>query len=114
MGLLGTVLGVIQGVSWWSTMPYLENWWPLLFAGLMIVGVATLVFEDVSRLLGALVLTSATLGWVSLLTDPAFSGVLVPARSIHVAFAMLFCMSAIVWGWVLFRRHRSLSSRLQP
>ena len=72
-----------------------------------------MVFEDVPKLLGALVLASATLGWVSLLTDPAFPGVLVPMRAVHVAFAALFCTSAVVWGWVLFSNPRS-RTRLQP
>jgi hypothetical protein len=75
-----------------------------LFAGLAVVGAATLLFEDAPRLVGAKVLASATLGLVSSLTDPAFPGVLVPTRPVHVGFAALFCMSAIVWGWALFRR----------
>ena len=78
------------------------DWWILLFAGLTVVGVG-MIFEDASRLVGALVLASSALGWVSLLTDPAFSGVLVPMRQVHVAFAALFCLSCVVWGWVLFR-----------
>jgi hypothetical protein len=48
------------------------------------------------------VLASGTLGLVSMLTDPAFSGVLVPMRPVHVAFAALFCLSCMVWGWALF------------
>ncbi len=104
VGMLGTALGVVQGLDWWPRLPYLENWLTPLFAGLAIVGAATLLFENAPRLLGAMVLASATLGWVSLLTDPAFPGVLVPTRPVHVGFAALFCMSAIAWGWVLFRR----------
>jgi hypothetical protein len=103
LGMLGTVLGVAQGLDWWPALPYLENWLTPLFAGLTVVGVATLLFEDVPRLPGAMVLASATLGWVSLLTDPAFPGVLLPMRPVHVVFAALFCMSAIAWGWALFR-----------
>ena len=108
VGLLGTVLGVIDGVGqwrveWWPTLPYWVNWMPLLFAGLTVVGAATLVRDAPRRLLGALVLASGTLGWASVLTDPAFSGVLVPERPVHVAFAALFCMSAIAWGWALSR-----------
>jgi hypothetical protein len=48
-----------------------------------------------------------------LLTDSAFPGVLLPARPVHVAFAAVFCMSAVVWGGVLFLGPRSLI-RLQP
>jgi hypothetical protein len=98
VGLVGTVLGVFGGLDWWEGL----DWWILLFAGLTAVGVGMIV-EDVSRLLGTLVLVSGTLGWVSLLTDPAFSGVLVPMRQVHVAFAALFCLSCVAWGWVLFR-----------
>lgn len=113
VGMLGTVLGVVHGLARWPTLPYLENWLILLFASLGVVGVAAVVFEDAPRLLGALVLASATLGWVSLLTDPAFPGVLVPMRAVHVAFAALFCTSAVVWGWALFSSPRS-RTRLQP
>jgi hypothetical protein len=98
VGLIGTVLGVFDGLDWWEGL----NWWILLFAGLIAVGVGMIV-EDASGLLGALVLASGTLGWVSLLTDPAFSGVLVPMRQVHVAFAALFCLSCVLWGWALFR-----------
>jgi hypothetical protein len=77
------------------------GWLTLLYTGLTVVGVATLG-KDAPRLLGALVLASGTLGWASLLTDPGFSGVLVPMGDLHVAFAALFCLSWVVWGWVLF------------
>ncbi len=113
VGLLGTVLGVVRGLDRLPTPPYSEYWLPLLFAGLTVVGVATLLIEDAPCLLGALVLTSATLGWVSVLTDSAFPGVLVPMRPVHVAFAALFCMSAIAWGWALFWGSRNLM-RQQP
>jgi hypothetical protein len=63
-----------------------------------------MVFVEAPRVLGVLVLASGALGWVSLLTDPAFSGVLVPTRPVHVAFAALFCLSCIAWGMVLFRK----------
>src|SRR5215213_937852 len=98
MGLLGTGLGIFNGVGDLGV-----EWMPILFAGLTVVGVATIVRDAPRRSLGALVLASGTIGWASALTDPAFSGVLVSARPVHVAFAALFCMSAIAWGWVLFR-----------
>jgi hypothetical protein len=112
VGLLGTVLGVVRGLQRGET-PYADYWFPLLLAGLTILGVATLLIEDAPRSLRALVIASATLGWVSVLTDAEFPGVLVPMRPVHVAFAALFCMSAVVWGWALFRRPRSLT-RPQP
>ena len=98
VGLVGTVLGGFHGLDWWEGL----DWWILLFAGLTAVGVGMIV-EDASQLLGTLVLASGTLGWFSLLTDPAFSGVLVPMRQVHVAFAALFCLTCVVWGWALFR-----------
>jgi hypothetical protein len=97
VGLAGTVLGLFDGLDWWE-----PDWWILLFFALTAVGL-DMVFEGASRLLGVLVLASSALGWVSLLTDPAFSGVLVPTRPVHVAFAALFCLSCVAWGWALFR-----------
>ena len=100
VGLVGTVLGLFDGLDWWEV-----KWWILLFAALTVVGVS-MVGEDASSrlLLGVLVFASGTLGWVSLLTDPEFSGVVVPMRPVHFVFAALFCLSCVVWGWVLFRR----------
>jgi hypothetical protein len=97
VGLVGTVLGVFDGLDWGEL-----EWWVLLFAALTVVGIG-IVVEEASRLLGGLVLASGTLGWVSLLTDPTFSGVLVPMQPVHVVFAALFCLSCVVWGCVLFR-----------
>ena len=75
-------------------------WWVLLLAGLTLMGLAASLRGGL-RLLGAVVLISGALGWVSVLTDPAFSGVLVPMRPVHVAFAAAFCLSTVVWGAVL-------------
>jgi len=96
VGLVGTVLGLLDGLDWWEL-----DWWLLLFVALTAAGL-DMVFEGASRLLGVLVLASGALGWVSLLTDPAFSGVLVPTRPVHVAFAALFCLSCVAWGVALF------------
>jgi len=63
---------------------------------LTLMGLAASLKEGL-RALGALVLISGALGWVSLLTDPAFSGVLVPMRPVHVAFAAVFCLSSAAW-----------------
>jgi hypothetical protein len=101
VGLLGSVVGEENGGDLWATLPPLGEWRTLLYTGLTVVGVATLI-KDAPRLVGALVLASGTLGWVSLLTDPDFSGVLVPMGSLHVASAALFCLSCVVWGGVLF------------
>jgi hypothetical protein len=101
VGLLSTVVGEDNGVDLGATLPHLGGWLTLLYTGLTVVGVATLL-KDAPRLLGALVLASGALGWASLLTDPGFSGVLVPMGSLHVAFAALFCLSWVVWGGVLF------------
>ena len=97
VGLVGTVLDVFDGLDWWE-----PEWWVLLFTALTAAGLE-MVFGEVSRLLGVPVLASGALGWVSLLTDPAFSGALVPTRPVHVTFAALFCLSCVAWGVSLFR-----------
>jgi hypothetical protein len=78
----------------------ITNWWVPLLAGLTLMGLAASLSGG-SRLLGAVVSISGALGWVSLLTDPVFSGVLVPMRPVHVAFAAAFCLSCVVWGAIL-------------
>jgi hypothetical protein len=95
--LAGTALGLADGLDWWE-----PDWWVLLFFALTAAGLE-LVFEEGRRLVGASVLASGALGGVSLLTDPASSEVLVPARPVHVAFAALFCLSCLAWGAALFR-----------
>jgi hypothetical protein len=97
VGLTGTVLGLFDGLDWWE-----PDWWSLLFVALTAAGLE-MVFWEASRFLGALLFASGVLGWVSLLTDPAFSYVLVPTQQVHVAFAALFCLSCVVWGVALFR-----------
>ena len=97
VGLVGTVLGLLDGLDWWE-----PDWWILLFIALTAAGLE-MVFGEASRVLGGLVLASGALGWFSLLTDPDFSGVLVPTRPVHVAFAALFCLSCLAWGVTLFR-----------
>jgi hypothetical protein len=101
VGLLGGVMDEEHGMGLWATLPHLGGGRTLLYTGLTVVGLATLG-KDASRLLGALVLGSGALGWVSLLTDPGYSGILASMRSLHVAFAALFCLSCVVWGGVLF------------
>jgi len=103
VGLVGTVLSLFDGLDWWE-----PDWWILLFVALTAAGLE-MVFEEAPRFLAVLVLASGTLGWVSLLTDPAFSGVLVPTRPVHVAFAALFCLSCVAWGVALFRESAQLA-----
>jgi hypothetical protein len=108
LGCLGTIWGIIDAVGSEGALVGLSSleggwWWTLLCAGLTLMGIATLPKEGLQRL-GGLVLTSGMLGWVSLLTDPASPGMLVPMRPAHVVFAALFCLSAVVWGCVLVLR----------
>jgi hypothetical protein len=91
------VLGLFDGLDWWE-----PDWWIALLVGLTAVSL-DMVFGKASRLLGVLVLLSGAFGWVSLLTDPAFPGVLVPTYPVHLAFAALFCLSCLAWGVALFR-----------
>jgi hypothetical protein len=109
-GCLGALLGIVGAVGL-ERIPYLEVtritdwWWGPLLAGLTLMGLAASLKEGL-RALGALVLISGALGWVSLLTDPAFSGVLVPMRPVHVAFAAVFCLSSVAWGSMLLVRSK--------
>ena len=75
-------------------------------AGLTLMGLAASLSGG-SRLLGAVVSISGAVGWVSLLTDPAFSGALVSMRPLHVAFAVAFCLSSVVWGALLMVPYRN-------
>ena len=96
LGLEGTIAGALGLEGTAITFFY----WVLLLAGLTLMGLAASLRGGL-RLLGAVVSISGAVGWVSLLTDPAFSGVLVPMRPVHVAFAAAFCLSWVVWGAVL-------------
>jgi hypothetical protein len=96
VGSVGTLLGLFDGLDLWE-----PDWWTLLFLALVAVGLG-MVREGASRVLGVVVLASGALGWVSLLTDPAFSGVLMPTRPLHVASAASFCLSCLAWGAALF------------
>jgi hypothetical protein len=108
-GCFGAVLGIAGALKLDGTIasalrlpitaiPFFS--WVLLLAGLTLMGLAASLRGGL-RLLGAVVSISGALGWVSFLTDPAFSGVLVPMRPVHVAFAAAFCLSWVVWGAVL-------------
>lgn len=98
-GCFGAVLGIAGALGLEGTATTFF-WWVLLLAGLTLMGLAASLRGGL-RLLGAVVSISGALGWVSLLTDPAFSSVLVPMRPVHVAFAAAFCLSWVVWGAVL-------------
>jgi hypothetical protein len=112
LGCLGAMMGIVGTVGLEQT-PYLDLaritdwWWCPLLAGLTLMGLAAFLKEGL-RPLGALVLISGALGWVSLLTDPAFSGVLLPIRPGHVAFAAVFCLSSVAWGSMLLVKPISL------
>jgi hypothetical protein len=99
-GLLGGAMDEEHGMGLWATLPHLGGERTLLYTGLTVVGVATFS-KDAPRLVGALVLGSGALGWISLLSDSGYSGILVSMRALHVAFAALFCLSCAVWGGVL-------------
>ena len=98
-GCFGAVLGIAGALGLAGTATTFF-WWGLFLAGLTLMGLAASLRGGL-RLLGAVVSISGALGWVSLLTDPAFSSALVPMRPVHVAFAAAFCLSSVVWGAVL-------------
>jgi hypothetical protein len=106
LGCFGSVLGIVGSPGFLPAL-YLqiaEWWWVPFLAGLTLMG-PSLSLKGGLRFLGAMVSISGALGWVSLLTDSAFSGVLVPMRSVHVATAAAFCLSAVVWGAILMVTH---------
>ena len=108
LGCFGSVLGIVGGLGS-ARPPYSQItvwWWVPLLAGLTLIGLFSCLKGGL-RLLGTVVSISGAIGWVSLLTDPAFSGVLVPMRSVHVVFAAAFCCSAVVWGLVLMVPHEN-------
>ena len=116
LGCLGVVIGVIHAAGLEQTLLGSTGiggwWWAPLLAGLALMGLSTLLKVGL-RPLAASVLASAALGWVSLLTDVAFPGVLVPIRPVHFASAGLFCLSSVLWGWMLLVWPRS-SARTKP
>jgi hypothetical protein len=99
LGGFGAVLGIAGALGLAGTATTFF-WWGLFLAGLTLMGLVASLRGGL-RLLGAVVSISGALGWVSLLTDPAFSSALVPMRPVHVAFAAAFCLSSVVWGAVL-------------
>ena len=107
LGCFGSVLGIV-GALGLARLPnsQITVWWLPLLADLTSMGLFSCL-QGRLRLLGTVVSISGVLGWVSLLTDPAFSGVLVPIRSIHVAFAAAFCLSTVVWGTILIVPHEN-------
>src|ERR671921_2814837 len=96
LGLNGTIAGAL-GLER-TAITFIH--WVLLLDGLTLMGLAASLRGGL-RLLGVVVSISGALGWVSVLTDPASSYVLVPMRPVHVAFAAAFCLSWVVWGAVL-------------
>ena len=96
LGLNGTIAGALGLERTAITFFY----WVQLLASLTLMGLAASLRAGL-RLLGAVVSISGALGWVSVLTDPASSYVLVPMRPVHVAFAAAFCLSWVVWGALL-------------
>jgi hypothetical protein len=104
LGCLGAMLGVIGAFVWEGTFFELPDlglwWWALLFAGLTLMGLSALP-SKAQRRLGASVLVSGGLGWVSLLADPAFPAALMPVRPVHVVFAAAFCLGCVSWGGML-------------
>jgi hypothetical protein len=97
LGLEGTIASALR-LPAGTAIPFFH--WVLLLVGLTLMGLAATLTGGL-RLLGTVVSISGALGWVSLLTDPAFSGVLVPMRPVHVAFAAAFSLSWVVWGALL-------------
>ena len=111
LGCVGATLGLIREIGLEQVPLGLTTmglwWWAPFFGGLTLMGLSAFSARaGAPRFLGVLVLLSGAFGWVSLLSDPDFPGVLMPARPVHVAFAASFCLSCMVWGWMLWRAGR--------
>lgn len=83
-------------VAGWS--PVLLEWLPWLYTGLILVGIATIKTEAL-RGHGALSLAMGAFGWVFYLTD---SGGIIETRFGHTAFGVLFSLSWMVLGYMLW------------
>ena len=115
LGCLGALLGIVGPLvseqSAFSQLTEIASWWVPSLAGLTLMGLAAFVKEGL-RLLGTVVLISAVIGWISLLTDPAYSGVVVPMHPVHVVFAAALCLSCVAWGLMLVVSWRLTRSKV--
>jgi hypothetical protein len=111
LGLIGSALGAVKAlvkVAAPSLYPHnapsdralllLSVWTPMLFAGLLLAGLA-LAATRTLRSLGALLLVVGASGWTYYLTD---SDAILEARSVHVAFGLLFSLGWVALGLTLW------------
>jgi hypothetical protein len=77
---------------------YLSAWFLIMLTGLTLIGVAKLRSGS-SRGIGALVLAMAVFGWAYTLTD---SHAVLEARSVHIGSGLLFSLSWVALGLMLW------------
>jgi hypothetical protein len=112
LGLVGSAMGAAYAVPWsafatrddWLVLlAWLDTvlfWWlQVMLMGLLLAGVAA-VDARKSPGLGILLLAMGAFGWAYYFTD---SGAILEARSVHVAFAILFSLSWVALGLALLR-----------
>jgi hypothetical protein len=118
LGLIGSAVGSVRGleelIGWYGAHvlgytnatarglllnPWID-WLPLLFVGLSLVGIATIRTKTLGAL-RVLPLAMGAFGWAYLFTD---SGGAVETRLGHVAFAVLFSLSWVALGSMLWVR----------
>jgi hypothetical protein len=125
LGFIGSAAGAARGleglIGWYDThvlgytnftakglllIPWID-WIPLLFAGLSLVGIATIRTKYWGAL-GTLPLAMGAFGWAYFFTD--FGGV-VETRLGHVVSGILFSLSWAALGFVLCYRGGAASHR---
>jgi hypothetical protein len=120
LGLTGSGVGVVPGLmnafDWYAWLAYpgqrvlflfAFNWLIWLFAGLTLVGSAT-VTKKGPRSWGAFSLMMGAFGWVYYVTDP---GGIVQTRAGHVGFGVLFSLSWVALGYALLRERSTANER---
>jgi len=128
LGFVGSAVGSVRGVEnligWYDAHvlgytnstakglllhPWID-WTTLLFAGLSLVGIATARTKTLGAL-RAWPLATGAFGWAYLFTD---SGGAAEMRLGHVAFGLLFSLSWVTLGGVLWHQgaRRTITTRL--
>lgn len=126
LGFVGSVAGTMRGledlIGWYDAhvLGYVNStargllihpwidWLPLLFAGLSLVGIATLGTKTLG-VSPALPLAMGAFGWAYLFTD---HGGAVETRLGHVAFGILFSLSWVALGGVLCYHRGAADDRI--
>jgi hypothetical protein len=94
------VMGYAHATASGQLLPFLYGWLAWLFVGLSVVGITALRTKTLG-VLRALPLAMGALGWAYYFTD---SGGVVETHLSHIGFGVLFSLSWVVLGGVLWRQ----------